>query len=80
MAGKNASFLKVRVFRDNGEAVVFGVLPNLGIIGATESTLMHVGRIRVDVGQSPGQARGEILVKKKFHALEISTLRSRSAA
>ncbi len=80
VAAKDASFLKVGVFGDNREAIIFGILPNRDIVCASQPTLMNMSRIWIDGGQHDSQARREIFVEKKLHAFEISSLRSRSAA
>ncbi len=80
VTAKDASFLKVGVVGDNREAIIFGILPNRGIVRASQPTLMNMSRIWIDSGQHDSQVRREIFVEKKLHAFEISSLRSRSAA
>ena len=80
MPAKHAPFLKVGVLGDNRKAVLFRELPDGLIIRAGQAALMNVSGQRVGIGQSVSQARSEIFVKEKLHALEISNLRSRSAA
>ncbi len=76
VAAKDASFLKVGVFGDNREPIIFCILPDR----ASQPTLMNMSRIWIDSSQHDSQARREIFVEKKLHAFEISSLRSRSAA
>ena len=48
---QHASILKVRVLRNNCEAVVFGVLPNSGIIRTPQSAWMNVSGTRIKIGE-----------------------------
>lgn len=41
---QNASFLEVRIFRHNREAIVLGILPNGGIVRVSESAIMNMER------------------------------------
>ena len=80
VAAQHASFLKVRILRNNRVTIVFGILPNRRIVHATQPAVMNMCRTWIDIHQRSNQARREVFVEEKLHALEISNLRSRSAA
>ncbi len=46
---ENAPFLKVRVFRDDREAMVLGIQPNGGIVGVAESAIVNMERTRIRI-------------------------------
>ena len=75
-----AYVLKIGVLRNNGEAVVFRILPNGGIIRTSQSAGMDVSGTCIKIGQGFRQTRGQVFVEEEFHAFEMSALRSRSAA
>ena len=79
-ARENAALLRIRILRDDGETVAFGILPYRGIVCATQSTLVNMGRAWIKIGQLIDQARRKIFVEEKLQAFSISDLRSRSAA
>ena len=79
-ARENAALLKIRILRDDGETIAFGILPYRGIVCAAQSTLMNMGRAWIKIEQLVDQARRKIFVEEKLQAFSISDLRSRSAA
>jgi hypothetical protein len=42
LAMEDAAFLKIRIFGNDGEAIVFGVLPNSGIVRVPQSASMNM--------------------------------------
>jgi len=49
-------------------------------IATSQSTQMHMGRVRIDKNRCLDKGRREVFVEEQLHALNISSLRSRSAA
>jgi len=77
---ENTSLLKVGIFRNDGETIYLGILPNRRVVRATQSALMNMGRTRKKIGQQIHQQRRKVFVEEKLHAPSVSSLRSRSAA
>jgi hypothetical protein len=43
LAAEDGAFLKIRIFGNNCEVIVLGVLPNSGIVRVAQSAPMNVG-------------------------------------
>ena len=41
--------MKIGIFRHDGEAVLGGILPDVGVVGRTEPNIAHVCGVRVIV-------------------------------
>lgn len=49
VAKKKAALMKIGIFRHDGEAVLGGILPDVGVVGRTEPNIAHVCGVRVIV-------------------------------
>ncbi len=71
---------KIGIPGDNRKPMGFGIRPNLGVIRLTQSNIVNMLRVGIQIGQQRNQSRRKVLVQKQLHAITSSTLRSRSAA
>ena len=49
VAKEKAALMKIGVFRDDNEAVLGGILPDVGVVGRTEPNIAHVRGVGVVV-------------------------------
>jgi hypothetical protein len=49
LAVENAAFLKVRILGNDGEVIVPGVLPNGGMVRASQSASMNMNRTGINI-------------------------------
>jgi hypothetical protein len=56
-AEKETSLREIRVFADDGETIIQGVLPNLDVGGSAKAAIPEMDRTGVEIGEGRRQAR-----------------------
>lgn len=81
MTKEKAALMEIGVFRDDGEALLGGILPNVVVAGRTEPNVSYVRGVGVIVLEGRDESMREVLIEEQFHEGGRDTsFRSRSAA
>lgn len=71
---------KVRVLRNQREALGLGLVPHRLIIGFRQTEQPNLTRSGKEVGQSLTEFEAEVLIEQQLHWAAVTNRRSRSAA
>ena len=77
---EHAALVEVRVFGDDNQTVLAGVVPHLCVGRAVQPNRLNVSGTGVSVRQQVNKPRRQVLVEEQPHAFDASCWRSRSAA
>src|ERR1035437_885765 len=79
-AVQQASLVKVRVFRNDGQSSGRRIVPHRLVVCPPEADVSNVCRFSIAVGEQLDEVMREVLVEEESHAGTLTSLRSRSAA
>jgi len=71
---------KVRVLRNQCEAIGLGIVPQRVIVGFRQTEQPNLTRVGKEVGQSLTEFEAEVLIEQQLHWAAVTSRRSRSAA
>ncbi|ULA65720.1 MAG: hypothetical protein LZF86_240113 [Nitrospira sp.] len=81
MAEEKAALVKIRIFGDEGEALLGRIMPDLIVGGLTESHMTNVLRVWIFLTQGADEPVRKVLIEEQLHRGGRETsFRSRSAA
>jgi hypothetical protein len=69
---KNASLLKIRIFRDDDQLVFLCIFPDFSIARGTETAITHMLRSREQVFKQKDQARGKIFAASLGNRFQLA--------
>jgi hypothetical protein len=74
MAKEKAPVTEIRIFGDNNEAIVLGVLPNYGVVCFVQVEREQVARAGKQIGQPPDELRRQVVIEEELHARGLRRL------
>ena len=64
VAKEKATLMKIGVFSHDSEAVLSGILPDVGVTGRTEPNIAHVRGVGVIVLKCWNESMGEVVIEE----------------